>query len=157
MIGPWFAPRYEQGGVYEAIARHRARKLYAMVWRSGSNDAPFHARSHQVVLSLGVPASAGVGNEELTHAREGLIAMLRSLNLGVFEYEPQDLIALIDDLTSPTTAPQDDAVPYNPNDPIAAQATRSTWSGLSHTRCEAYRQGKKMGAPGAQVTIARIR
>ncbi|MCI1755327.1 MAG: conjugal transfer protein TraC [Sphingobium sp.] len=42
--------------------------------------------------------------------------MLKSLNLGVAEVEPQQLIAIIDDLTSPTTAPQDDAVPYNPND-----------------------------------------
>jgi conjugal transfer ATP-binding protein TraC len=50
--------------------------------------------------------------------------MLKSLNLGVAEVEPQQLIAIIDDLTSPTTAPQDDAVPYNPNDPIAAQAIR---------------------------------
>ncbi|SMC30690.1 plasmid transfer operon protein [Novosphingobium sp. B1] len=124
IVGPWFAPRYEQGGVYEAIARHRAKKLYSMVWTSGANDAPFHARAHQVVISLGVPAAKAVSNEELTHAREGLIAMLKSLNLGVIEYEPHDLIALLDDLTSPTTAPQDDAVPYNPNDPIANQAIR---------------------------------
>ncbi|MEO6716423.1 MAG: DUF5934 domain-containing protein, partial [Novosphingobium sp.] len=34
------------------------------------------------------------------------------------------LIALIDDLTSPTTAPQDEAVPYNPLDPISSQAIR---------------------------------
>lgn len=124
IVAPWFAPRYEQGGVYEAIARHRARKLYSMVWKSGANDAPFHARAHQVVISLGVPAAKAVSNEELMHAREGLIAMLKSLNLGVVEYEPHDLIALLDDLTSPTTAPQDDAVPYNPNDPIANQAIR---------------------------------
>ena len=124
IVAPWFAPRYEQGGVYEAIARHRAKKLYAMVWKSGASDAPFHARAHQVVISLGVPASKSISNEELSHAREGLIAMLKSLNLGVIEYEPHDLIALIDDLTSPTTAPQDDCIPYNPNDPIANQAIR---------------------------------
>lgn len=49
---------------------------------------------------------------------------LKSLGLGVAELEPEGLIALIDDLTSPTTAPQEDAVPYNPEDPIAAQAIR---------------------------------
>jgi conjugal transfer ATP-binding protein TraC len=132
IVAPWFAPRYEQGGVYEAIARHRARKLYSMVWTSGASDAPFHARAHQVVISLGVPAAKSVSNEELTHAREGLIAMLKSLNLGVVEYEPHDLIALLDDLTSPTTAPQDDAVPYNPNDPIANQAIRRDIELLVH-------------------------
>lgn len=124
IIAPWFAPRYLQGGVYEAIARHRARRLYGLVWQSGSADAPFHARHHQVIVSVGVPASKAVSNEELRQTRDGLIAMLKSLNLGVVEVGPEDLIAIIDDLTSPTTAPQEDAVPYNPHDAIAAQAIR---------------------------------
>lgn len=124
IIAPWFAPRYAQGGVYEAIARHRANRLYDLVWNSGSKDAPFHTRHHQLFLSLGVPSQADISNEELVQCRDGLMAMLRSLNLGVQEIEPQALIALIDDLTSPTTAPQDDACPYNPLDPIAAQALR---------------------------------
>jgi len=124
IVAPWFAPRYVQGGVYEAIARHRAKRLYDLVWNSGSADAPFHARHHQVIVSVGVPASKGVTNEDLIQVRDGLIAMLKSLNLGVAEVEPQGLIALIDDLTSPTTAPQEDAIPYNPMDPIACQAIR---------------------------------
>lgn len=124
VVAPWFAPRYVQGGVYEAIARHRARRLYGLVWESGSDDAPFHARHHQVIVSVGVPSSKGTSNEELKQTRDGLMAMLKSLNLGVAEVGPQELIAVLDDLTSPTTAPQDDAVPYNPNDPIAAQAIR---------------------------------
>jgi conjugal transfer ATP-binding protein TraC len=124
IVAPWFAPRYLQGGVYEAIARHRARRLYGLVWESGSEDAPFHARHHQVIVSVGVPASSSTSLEELKQTRDGLIAMLKSLNLGVAEVGPQELIGIIDDLTSPTTAPQDDHVPYNPNDPIAAQAIR---------------------------------
>ncbi|OYZ12565.1 MAG: type-IV secretion system protein TraC [Novosphingobium sp. 28-62-57] len=124
IVGPWFAPRYVQGGVYEAIARHRAKRLYDLVWQSGCADAPFHARHHQVIVSVGVPASKAISNEELKQIRDGLIAMLKSLNLGVAEVGPQELIGVIDDLTSPTTAPQDDVVPYNPNDPIAAQAIR---------------------------------
>lgn len=124
VVAPWFAPRYVQGGVYEAIARHRARRLYGLVWKSGSDDAPFHARHHQVIVSVGVPSSKGTSNEELKQTRDGLMAMLKSLNLGVAEVGPQELIAVLDDLTSPTTAPQDDAVPYNPNDPIGAQAIR---------------------------------
>ena len=124
IVAPWFAPRYLQGGVYEAIARHRARRLYGLVWESGSDDAPFHARHHQVIVSVGVPASSSSSLEELKQTRDGLIAMLKSLNLGVAEVGPQELIGIIDDLTSPTTAPQDDHVPYNPNDPIASQAIR---------------------------------
>lgn len=124
IVAPWFAPRYQQGGVYEAIARHRANRLYDLVWNSGSKDAPFHTRHHQLFLSLGVPSNANISNEELIQCRDGLMAMLRSLNLGVQEIEPQALIALIDDLTSPTTAPQDDACPYNPLDPISAQVVR---------------------------------
>jgi conjugal transfer ATP-binding protein TraC len=124
IVGPWFAPRYLQGGIYEAIARHRARQLYKMVWRSGSDEAPFHARHHQVFVSVGVPEHKSVSAQVLVQVREGLVAMLKSLGLGVIEVEPEGLIALIDDLTSPTTAPQEDAVPYNPEDPIAAQAIR---------------------------------
>lgn len=124
IVAPWFAPRYVQGGVYEAIARHRARRLYGLVWESGSDDAPFHARHHQVIVSVGVPSSSSATTEELKQTRDGLTAMLKSLNLGVAEVGPQELIAILDDLTSPTTAPQDDAVPYSPNDPIAAQAIR---------------------------------
>jgi conjugal transfer ATP-binding protein TraC len=124
IVSPWFAPRYLQGGVYEAIARHRASRLYSLVWQSGEDNAPFHARHHQVVVSVSVPASRELADAELIQTREGLIAMLKSLNLGVGEVEPAALIALIDDLTSPTTAPQDDHVPYNAMDPIASQAIR---------------------------------
>jgi len=124
IVAPWFAPRYLQGGVYEAIARHRARWLYGLVWKSGSADAPFHARHHQVVISVGVPSKSEVPNDELAQARDGLISMLKSLNLGVSEVGPEALIALVDDLTSPTTAPQDDALAYNPHDPIASQILR---------------------------------
>src|SRR5690606_8639124 len=56
--------------------------------------------------------------------RDGLSAMLKSLNLGVSEVLPDDLIALVDDLTEPTTAPQDDTLHYNPHDPIAGQILR---------------------------------
>jgi conjugal transfer ATP-binding protein TraC len=124
IVAPWFAPRYVQGGVYEAIARHRAERLYGLVWESGSADAPFHARHHQVIVSVGVPSSSSATNDDLKQTRDGLIAMLKSLNLGVAEVGPQELISVIDDLTSPTTAPQDDHVPYNPNDPIALQTIR---------------------------------
>ena len=42
IVGPWFAPRYEQGGIYEAIAKARVGRLYDLVWKSGSAHAPFH-------------------------------------------------------------------------------------------------------------------
>ena len=124
IVAPWFAPRYEQGGVYEAIAKHRANRLYDLVWNSGCRDAPFHARHHQVFVSVGVPATSSVTNAELAALREGLIGMLRSLNLSVADVPPEELIALIDDLTSPTTAPHDEPVPYNAHDTIASQAIR---------------------------------
>ena len=31
IVAPWFGPRYLQGGVYEAIARHRTAQLYDLV------------------------------------------------------------------------------------------------------------------------------
>jgi conjugal transfer ATP-binding protein TraC len=124
VIAPWFVPRYAQGGVYEAIARYRAQSFYDLVWASGSKDAPFHARNHQVFISVSVPAAHAVSKQELVAVRDSLTGVLRSLDVPVLEVEPPALIALLDDLTSPTTAPQDDAISYNPLDPIADQAIR---------------------------------
>jgi conjugal transfer ATP-binding protein TraC len=54
-----------------------------------------------VIVSVGVPTSKSVSNEDLKQTRDGLVAMLKSLNLGVVEVGPEALIAVIDDLTSP--------------------------------------------------------
>ena len=124
VVAPWFATRYKQGGIYEAMARSRSKRLYDLVWESGAAHAPFHARCHNLVLSLGVPDSANVDDHELTQCREGLIGMLASLGIESQEVEPGELIALIDDLTSPTTASREDAVEYNQLDDIASQAIR---------------------------------
>src|SRR3546814_3814492 len=55
---------------------------------------------------------------------EGLISALASINVSARRMEPADLIAWIDDITSPTTAAGEDVVNYNPFDPIADQAIR---------------------------------
>ncbi len=123
-IAPWFGPRYARGGVYERIARSRAACLYNMVWASGSASAPFHARHHQLLVSVGVPSSSGTTRKELVAVRESLLGVLRSLDVPAIDVTPVELIAFIDDLTSPTTASGDDAVDYNPLDPIATQAIR---------------------------------
>jgi conjugal transfer ATP-binding protein TraC len=109
-IAPWFLPRYARGGVYEAIARRRAACLYDLVWTSGSASAPFHARHHQILISVGVPAGSATSKEELVAVRESLTGVLRSLDVPVANVDPVQLIAFLDDLTSPTTAPQDDAI-----------------------------------------------
>tara|TARA_R110000787_G_scaffold227800_2_gene335439 strand:+ start:8474 stop:11032 length:2559 start_codon:yes stop_codon:yes gene_type:complete len=124
MVGPWFARRYEQGGIYEAIARARADRLYDLVWKSGSARAPFHARATRLVISLGVPIPGSTGDSELVQCREGLIGMLQSLGLGAREMEPAELLGLIDDLTSPTSARGAEPCSWNPLDPIADQAIR---------------------------------
>ena len=79
VVGPWFAPRYEQGGIYEAIARARTRRLYDLVWSSGSAHAPFHARNVRLIVSLCVPVRGNVTHAELSECREGLMGMLHSL------------------------------------------------------------------------------
>jgi|TARA_R110000772_G_scaffold205498_2_gene315827 conjugal transfer ATP-binding protein TraC len=124
IVGPWFARRYEQGGIYEAIARARTDRLYDLVWKSGSAHAPFHARATRLVISLGVPNLSSTGDSELVQCREGLIGMLQSLGLGAREMEPAELLGLIDDLTSPTSARGTEPSRWNPLDPIAGQAIR---------------------------------
>ncbi|WP_420607472.1 type IV secretion system protein TraC [Novosphingopyxis sp.] len=124
VVAPWFAARYEQGGIYEAMARTRAARLYDLVWDSGSAHAPFHARCHRLVISLGVPVPGSAEDSELVQCRDGLIGMLESLGANAREMAPPELIALVDDLTSPTTARSEDDLVYNPLDPIASQAIR---------------------------------
>ena len=123
-IAPWFAPRYAPGGVYEASARRRTDAFYDLVWSSGSATAPFHARHHQLLVSVGMPASSGVSREELIAVRENLTGVLRSLDVPTTDVDPVELITFLDDLTAPTTASGDDRIDYNPLDPIADQAIR---------------------------------
>ncbi len=124
VVGPWFAPRYEQGGIYEAIARARTRRLYDLVWSSGSAHAPFHARNVRLIVSLGVPVPGSVTDAELSECREGLMGMLHSLGLHAQELRPGGLLALIDELTSPTTAHETDIHAWNPHDTLDVQAIR---------------------------------
>ncbi|MCW2406890.1 conjugal transfer ATP-binding protein TraC [Sphingobium sp. B1D7B] len=120
----WYAPRYASSGVYEQIARHRCDHLHAGVWESLSADAPFHLRTHKVFISLAVPEGSSVANDELVSLRDAMSAMLKSIELHVRAVEPAHLLALIDDLTSPTTASGEDPTEYNPFDSIADQAVR---------------------------------
>lgn len=122
ILSPWFAPRYRRGGVHEQLARARTDALQDMVWSSGSASAPFHARDHQLFISVGVPGAPP--RELLTAARDALMGVLRSLDVPAREVAPEALIALIDDLTAPTTAAGDDLIDYNPLDSIADQAIR---------------------------------
>jgi conjugal transfer ATP-binding protein TraC len=124
VIGPWFAPRYEQGGIYEAIARARTQRLYDLVWQSGSAHAPFHARATRLILSLGVPVPGNVSDAELTECREGLLGMLHSLGLHAASLEPHGLLSLIDELTSPTTAREPDRIGWNRHETLDVQAIR---------------------------------
>lgn len=124
IVGPWFGPRYEQGGIYEAIAKARTNRLYDLVWKSGSAHAPFHARHVRLVLSLGVPVPGNVTDAELTECRDGMAGMLGSLGLASNRLEPAGLLALIDELTSPTTAREPDLTHWNREDTLDVQAIR---------------------------------
>jgi conjugal transfer ATP-binding protein TraC len=105
VVSPWFAPRYEQGGIYEAIARERIARFYDLVWESGSAHAPFHVRSSRLIVSLGRTGEfACVTDAELAECREGLLGLIHSLGLEAHALRPSALIGLIDELTSPTTA-----------------------------------------------------
>ncbi|OYZ15861.1 MAG: type-IV secretion system protein TraC [Sphingomonadales bacterium 28-64-96] len=123
-LGEWFKPRYEAGGIYQTIGRARARYLSEGVWNSLSKDAPFHLRNHRVIISCGVPTSARTGHAELIAARDGLASVLKSINVDVIHFDPQKLIELVDDITSPTTACEIDAHQYSELDPIADQIIR---------------------------------
>ena len=123
-IGAWFLPRYHAGDFYKRMARHRANTMFAGVWTSLSVDAPFHLRHHRVIVSVSVPSTARVSKDDLAGCRDALISVLRSLDADATPLRPVGLIALVDDLTSPTTSSEDDPIDYNTMDPIADQAVR---------------------------------
>lgn len=124
VISGWFAPRYEQGGLYETMARARSQCIYDMVWQSKSDHAPFHARTTRLILSLGVPVPGRVDDAELIACRDGLIASLQSLGLSARDCAPDGLIALMDDLTSPTSLAHEDSFVWNPLDRLDKQMLR---------------------------------
>jgi len=124
LMGAWFMPRYEAGAFYRRMARHRAEYFFAGVWGSLSVDAPFHLRNHRVIIAVSVDHKSRATRAELVQCREGLISVLRSLEANAIVFDPVALIALVDDITSPTTASEDEAAEYNELDPIAEQAIR---------------------------------
>ncbi len=123
-LSRWYLPRYSASGVYERMAKHRVEFLTAGVWDSLSADAPFSLRNHRVAISYSTPESSAVSAEDIVTVMDGLISALASVNVSARKMDPTDLIAWVDDITSPTTAPGDDGVSYNPLDPIADQAVR---------------------------------
>lgn len=123
-IGEWFLPRYKSGGIYKVIARHRADYLSKGVWESLSADAPFHLRNHRVIISCTVPTGSNVTYAEMVSARDGLSGVLQSIDVQVSHFTPADLIELVDDMTSPTTASDLDEYNYNEVDPINEQVVR---------------------------------
>ena len=124
LLAPWFQPRFLKGGVYERMASARVKAFSNMVWESGSADAPFHARHFQLFISVGLPEPSSSGTDDLIACREGLLGALRSLDIPVRVAGPEDIIALVDDLTSPTTAPSEDELAYNKYDPLDRQMIR---------------------------------
>lgn len=123
-VGMWFMPRVQAGEIYERMARHRCDHIEAGVWDSLSRDAPFHLRSHRVIVSLGVPEGSNVTDAELVALRESLMSMLKSIDVHSLEMDPVALLSLIDEFTSPTTAGGEDVTHYNRFDSIADQAVR---------------------------------
>jgi len=123
-LSQWYLPRYTAAGIYERMAKHRTDFLVNGVWNSLSAAAPFYLRNHRLAISYATPESSKVSNEEITSVMEGLISALESIGVMARPMDPKALITWIDDITSPTTAPGDDAITYNPFDPIADQAVR---------------------------------
>ena len=123
-LSQWYMPRYMAGGIYERMAKHRTEYLLDGVWNSLSTSAPFCLRNHRLAISYATPESSRVSNEEIISVMEGLTSVLESMGVHARPMDPTGLIAWIDDLTSPTTAPGDDTITYNPFDSIADQAVR---------------------------------
>ncbi|MFZ4748591.1 MAG: TraC family protein, partial [Sphingomonas sp.] len=123
-LADWFMPRYSAQGVYERMAKHRTDYLSEGVWNSLSKDAPFHLRHFRLIVSVGLPDRNQNSDEELVAVVESMQSAFRSIDVPSRLVDPVNLLALIDDITSPTTAAGDDPVSYNSFDSIADQCVR---------------------------------
>ena len=123
-LSDWFLPRYSAEGVYERMAKHRTDYLSNGVWQSLSADAPFHLRHFRLIVSIGVPDRVNASDEELVAIGDSIISAFRSVDVPSRIIDPVNLLGLIDDITSPTTAAGDDPISYNAFDPIADQCVR---------------------------------
>lgn len=123
-LSDWFMPRYSAQGVYERMAKHRTDYLSNGVWNSLSKDAPFHLRHFRLIVSIGLPDRLQNGDDELVAVADSIMSAFRSIDVHSRIIDPVNLLALIDDITSPTTAAGDDPVSYNSFDSIADQAVR---------------------------------
>ena len=120
----WLLPRYQRGGIYATMARYRSEHLSGGVWDSLSADAPFHPRMHKVFVSVAVPEEKAISDDELIMLRDSMISMLKSIEVSARPVDPVGILALIDDLTSPTRASDEDVTEYSELDSIADQAVR---------------------------------
>ncbi len=123
-LSQWYMPRYAAAGIYERMAKHRTEYLQNGVWSSLSSSSPMHLRNHRLLIAYATPETSRVTNEEITATLDALLAMLESISVHARAIDPAGLIGWIDDIISPTTAPGDDTIAYNPFDPIADQAVR---------------------------------
>lgn len=124
VLDQYFVERFNAGGIFQEMARHRVDHMLQGVWGSLSADAPFHLRDFRTLFAYSVPPSAHVTIETITALRDSFIAALQSMDIHSRNFAPIDLMAFIDDILSPTKSDQDDPVSYNPFDSLAEQMIR---------------------------------
>lgn len=123
-LADWMAPRYAASGVYWLMSKHRTDFLLGGAWESLSKDAPFNLCTFRVFVSVGVPESSNISDEELIAVADSIRSAFRSIEVQSELVDPPALMSLIDDITSPTTAAGEDSFEYNAFDPIADQCVR---------------------------------
>ncbi|MEL6238923.1 MAG: DUF5934 domain-containing protein, partial [Pseudomonadota bacterium] len=120
----WILPRFEAGGVFQTLARHRSDKLLSGAWSTLASDGPFHLRNFRCVLSVGAPEGSGISTADLLTMQDAITAALDSINVPVRAWAPVDLIRFLDEVLAPSTGAGDDAPGYNRFDPLNEQCVR---------------------------------
>jgi len=120
----WALPRFQAGGVFQTLARHRVDKLRNGAWSSLASDGPFFVRNYRCILSVGATDGSGLKIGDLITMRDGIVAALESINVPARVFTPVELIRLFDEVLSPSTGAGDDVPGYNRFDPINEQCVR---------------------------------
>jgi conjugal transfer ATP-binding protein TraC len=105
VVDPWALARAAQGGVFEAIAKHRRDHFRAAAWKSASSKAPFYLRDFRIFITVELPGSvSAITADQLEEAREKFINDLTAMQSAAFPVRPAQLIATVADILNPTTS-----------------------------------------------------
>jgi conjugal transfer ATP-binding protein TraC len=122
LLDAWAAERAKRGGVYAELARHRREMFRRGAWTSLSSKADFIVRDFRIFVSVEVNGATDENAmRKLATVRDRFVSSFATLGTHARDVEPQQLIAIAQDLLNPSTSILATAPNYDPEVEINRQ------------------------------------